>query len=75
MEAGVEPAHLRINARPWAEVTVDGVARGLTPITDLSVAPGSHEVHLIHPVSGRQTTTVVEVEAGEHRDVIVDLRP
>ena len=75
VEAGVEPAHLRINARPWAEVTVDGVARGLTPITDLSVAPGSHEVHLIHPVSGRQTTTVVEVEAGEHRDVIVDLRP
>lgn len=67
-------AHLRINARPWAEVTVDGVARGPTPITDLDVAPGRHEVRLVHPATGRESTTIVEVAPGEHRDVVVDLR-
>jgi|GEM_PF-2191863 len=65
-----EPGSLRVNARPWARVELDGEQVGVTPLT-LSVKPGRHTLKLTR---GQQThTQVVVVEAGERRVVYQDL--
>jgi len=45
---------LNINAQPWAAVTLDGNAVGETPIGNLSVVPGEHEVIFRHPQFGER---------------------
>jgi hypothetical protein len=43
-----------INALPWAEVWLDGVRIGETPIANFSAAIGAHEVLLRHPQFGER---------------------
>jgi hypothetical protein len=52
--------YLSLNALPWAEVWVDGTAVGTTPLANLSLPIGSHEVLWRHPILGdrRQLVTV-----------------
>jgi hypothetical protein len=50
---------LSINAVPWAEVTIDGVAAGQTPLGNLSLAIGSHELIFRHPDLGERKQTVL----------------
>ena len=50
---------LSINALPWAEVWVDGSAVGTTPLANLSLPIGSHEVVWRHPTLGERRQTVV----------------
>ena len=48
-EDGEEPegeGYLRITSTPWAEVILDGVAIGQTPIASWTVEAGSHKVNL-----------------------------
>jgi serine/threonine protein kinase len=73
--APAAPAVLRINARPWAEVAIDGVAHGVTPLVGVELSPGPHDVVLTNPALGVSHTEHVDLADGEHRDVIVDLRP
>jgi hypothetical protein len=49
---------LSVNALPWAEVSVDGRSVGTTPLANLPVTIGSHEVVLRHPQLGERTRTV-----------------
>jgi hypothetical protein len=48
---------MSLNAVPWAEVWIDGVRAGETPIGNLQVAPGQHEVIFRHPELGEQRFT------------------
>jgi hypothetical protein len=52
--------YLSLNALPWAEVWVDGNAVGTTPLANLSLPIGAHEVLWRHPILGdrRQLVTV-----------------
>jgi hypothetical protein len=50
---------LFINANPWADVSVDGRSIGVTPLGDVSVGVGSHEVVWRHPQLGERKKTVV----------------
>jgi serine/threonine-protein kinase len=54
---------LSINALPWAEVSIDGRAVGTTPLANLSIPIGHHEVVWRHPQLGerRQTVAVTRV--------------
>ena len=45
---------IALNAVPWAEVWVDGEKVGDTPIGNLSLAIGSHEILFRHPELGEQ---------------------
>jgi hypothetical protein len=56
----VPSGSLSINALPWATVTLDGRALGTTPLGNVSVPIGTHEVVWRHPQLGerRQTVTV-----------------
>ena len=42
------PGRLWIQAEPWAYVIVDGTRVGRTPIIDVAIAPGDHQVRLEH---------------------------
>ena len=54
---------LNINAVPWASVWVDGSSAGDTPIGNLSVAPGQHEIVFRHPQLGeRRQKTIVRAD-------------
>jgi hypothetical protein len=45
---------VNLNAAPWAEVWIDGTRVGDTPIGNLQVPIGSHEVLFRHPQFGEQ---------------------
>jgi hypothetical protein len=64
---------LQVNALPWANVFVDGEPAGDTPIGQLRVAVGPHDVRFVHPQYGER---LVHVTVGLQRParVSVDLR-
>ncbi|HKB10157.1 MAG TPA: PEGA domain-containing protein [Vicinamibacterales bacterium] len=66
------PASVSVNARPWAEVLVDGASIGQTPIANAPVALGSHEVIFRNPQLGERRQTVLVTANGPNR-VAVDL--
>jgi hypothetical protein len=49
---------LNVNAAPWAEVFIDGRRVGETPIGNLAVAIGPHEVVFRHPQLGEKRQAV-----------------
>jgi len=64
---------IAINALPWAEVWIDGEKVGETPIGNLSLAIGPHEILFRHPELGEQHfATTVTLRAPAR--VSVDLR-
>jgi hypothetical protein len=58
-EVAIPNGTLSINAIPWAEVIVDGRASGTTPLANLSVPIGEHEVVWRHPEHGERRQQVV----------------
>jgi hypothetical protein len=48
-----------INAEPWAQVTIDDRPVGDTPIANVSVSLGEHQVVFRHPQLGERRETVV----------------
>lgn len=69
----VPVASLSVNASPWAEVVVDGLPRGETPLANLKLPLGQHKVNLRHPTLGERTETVTIGLNGANR-LSVDLR-
>ncbi len=64
---------LSVNALPWAEVWIDGRRTGETPIGNVSIAIGNHEVLFRHPELGEQRQSV-SVGAVTPARVGVDMR-
>ncbi|MEO7891202.1 MAG: hypothetical protein ABIW19_14480 [Vicinamibacterales bacterium] len=56
--AAVAMGRLSINAKPWADVWVDGQLVGTTPLANLRVPVGGHEVLWRHPQLGERRATV-----------------
>jgi hypothetical protein len=50
---------LSINALPWAEVWIGGKPVGETPLGNLSIPPGEHEIVFRHPQLGEHRQTAV----------------
>jgi eukaryotic-like serine/threonine-protein kinase len=74
LPATPEPAPegwLLVLAAPWADVTVDGRAVGMTPLARLRLAAGSHAVILSHP-QYQPYTRKVDVRGGETTTVRLD---
>ena len=66
---------LRVESDPaGAAVEVDGKARGLTPLDELNLAPGKHQVRL-QLKKHREATRQVAVEAGKAAALKVKLEP
>ena len=64
---------LSINALPWAEVWIDGVRVGETPIGNYSLPIGNHELLFRHPDLGEQRKTVAVNAQGPVR-VGIDMK-
>jgi hypothetical protein len=62
-----------LNAAPWAEVWLDGVRVGETPIGNLAVPIGPHEIVFKHPQFGEKRHAV-SVTAGAPVRVSVDMK-
>ncbi|MEP7307047.1 MAG: PEGA domain-containing protein [Acidobacteriota bacterium] len=60
-------ASISVNARPWAEIVLDGNSVGQTPISNLMVSVGSHELVFKHPQLGERKQTVVVSANGPNR--------
>ncbi len=63
---------LLVVARPWADVSVDGVPRGQTPLGRIPLSPGPHAVLLTHP-DYQPYPRRVTIRPGETFRLIVDL--
>jgi len=66
------PAVLTLNARPWADVFLDGMPVGRTPLMGLNTAPGRHTLVFRHPRFGDRTFRQT-VKAGQRVNFNVDL--
>jgi eukaryotic-like serine/threonine-protein kinase len=64
---------LSVNAAPWADVSLNGAALGTTPLGELSVPIGTHELVFRHPQLGERRQTVT-VKAQTPTRVGIDLR-
>lgn len=63
LNISVPNGRVSINAVPWAEVTIDGTPAGQTPLANLSLPIGTHEVVFRHPQFGeRKQTITVKVD-------------
>src|SRR5262249_29266691 len=64
---------LSLNAMPWADVYIDGTRIGQTPLGNLSLPIGTHEVVFRHPDLGERKETVTLTALAPAR-LGVDLR-
>jgi hypothetical protein len=72
LRVAVPQSLVHINAKPWAEVSIDGRAVGETPIANLSLAIGAHDISFRHPDYGERTVRAT-VKADQPMRVTVDL--
>ena len=73
IDFAVPTGTMSMNAQPWAEVWVDGEKIGETPIGNLSLPVGSHDVLFRHPELGERHHTAVVTLAQPTR-LSVDFR-
>lgn len=69
----VPDGSLSLNALPWANVWLDGQSIGMTPLANLGVPIGVHEVIWRHPQLGERRQTVVVTTQAPVR-LVMDLR-
>ncbi|MEQ1759358.1 MAG: PEGA domain-containing protein [Vicinamibacterales bacterium] len=69
----IPAGQVSVNARPWANVTVDGMAVGETPLGNLPMSAGVHQVVFTHPELGQRRVEAI-VQAGQHLRLNVDMR-
>jgi serine/threonine protein kinase len=67
-----ESGMLRVDAKPYAEVFVDGNSLGKTPVPALALPVGAHTVRLVHPAF-QPLQRKFTVRAGDRVDISVDL--
>jgi serine/threonine protein kinase len=53
---------LRINTRPWSQISIDGRPAGNTPQMNLQLKAGSHSVTLTNPDFGVSKTVVIDIK-------------
>jgi non-specific serine/threonine protein kinase len=58
--AAPPPVRVQVNARPWAQVKVDGIDVGPTPLSHLELAPGPHAFEARFP-DGRVLRRRIEI--------------
>ena len=59
LAVAVPPGRLSVNAEPWAEVWIDNRPLGETPLANLEIPIGEHEVIFRHPDLGERRQNVI----------------
>jgi hypothetical protein len=58
LDVVIPQGRISLNAQPWANASIDGKAIGETPLANVSVPVGEHEVIFRHPELGERRMTV-----------------
>jgi PEGA domain len=61
---------LSVNARPWADISIDGNGIGQTPIANFLVPIGAHQVVFRHPQLGERRQSIVVTTNGPNRAAV-----
>jgi hypothetical protein len=56
------PFAVQINASPWANVEVDGIDLGATPLANIPLFGGEHSFRVKMP-DGRKIDRIIEIDA------------
>jgi hypothetical protein len=67
MDIPLPMGRVSVNAQPWAEVSIDNRVYGETPLANLSVPIGNHEILFRHPDLGERRQTITVRADGETR--------
>ncbi|MDP1828954.1 MAG: serine/threonine-protein kinase [Archangium sp.] len=67
-------AIVSIDASPWGQVWLDGKPLGDTPLAELRIAAGEHQLKVSNPETGKNNSQRLTLKPGERRTVRVDLR-
>jgi eukaryotic-like serine/threonine-protein kinase len=70
--AKAKPARLRIVAKPWATVSINGKPEGETPMPPLSLAPGTYEVRLVNAEVGKDIKRTIRLGPGDDELIRVE---
>lgn len=62
-EADFRKGRVDVSVRPWADVWIDGVQYGQTPLAGLELWEGNHKVRLVGPAGEKRLQ--IQVRAGE----------
>jgi hypothetical protein len=73
LDVALPESTMSLNALPWAEVWLDGGFIGETPLGNLSVTVGTHQLTFRHPELGEKSLSAV-VRAGVPTRVTADMR-
>ena len=65
---------LRLNSRPWSQVSVDGKRVGNTPLMNQPLSAGTHTLRLVNPDFKLVKSIKVQIKAGETLTKVVDLQ-
>jgi hypothetical protein len=61
---GLPNGRISVNAVPWADVLIDGQPAGQTPLANLAIPIGQHEITFRHPQLGEQKQTATVKASG-----------
>lgn len=73
-EGGSGQGTLRINSRPWSQVTIDGRAIGNTPQMNVALPAGNHRVTLVNPEFNLKKTLTITIKPGQVETQIISLQ-
>ncbi|MEY4510594.1 MAG: hypothetical protein RLZZ450_2716, partial [Pseudomonadota bacterium] len=73
-EGGSGQGTLRINSRPWSQVTIDGRALGNTPQMNVALPAGNHRVTLVNPEFNLKKTLTITIKPGQTETQIISLQ-
>ena len=59
MTVAMPDGRISVNAVPWAQVSIDGNPAGDTPLANLPLSVGEHQITFRHPQLGEQTQRVI----------------
>ncbi len=68
------PGTLRINTRPWSQVSIDGRAIGNTPQMNIPLPAGNHRVQLVNPEFNLRKTLTINIKPGQVETQIIALQ-
>jgi serine/threonine-protein kinase len=71
--ATARACRLSLGSRPWSEVWIDGRRVGITPMVDLAVACGTHDVLFLSREANVQRRETISVAAGQPVKKVVTL--
>jgi serine/threonine-protein kinase len=64
---------LRLNTEPWAKVFLGAKELGITPLLDIKLPPGRHQLKLVNDKQGLTRTITVVITAGKTTSIVKNL--